>query len=229
MYRSELVRVGGDGTHSSAPTCPALHLTLVCSVVVPQFEQYWEAAVRAMPTAAAPTGAWLEFFLDTSNEKLMNHVSRSLVLWPAVSRYCRAFPLHVVLCGCMVSLCRDGFCSARTLPCVTVVCDLLDPAQQQLARLETSASAEPAATELIRVMIDKASAYFGSVESERLWQLTRLVRVSSRAVRRSTRVLCLGVVDGATPSLFFSSHIAATDGGSQWRAGGLRAGDGHLV
>jgi hypothetical protein len=44
------------------------------NVLLLQFEQYWESAVTSMPSALAPTGMWLEFFIDTTNKKLADHV-----------------------------------------------------------------------------------------------------------------------------------------------------------
>jgi hypothetical protein len=40
-----------------------------------QFEQYWEAAAAALPTTPTPTSVWLDFFVDKSNAKLLEHVS----------------------------------------------------------------------------------------------------------------------------------------------------------
>ncbi len=48
----------------------------------------------------------------------------------------------------------------------------------QLALLETTSSAQPSAVDLVKVLLENASLYFGSPKSERLWQLAISVRQS---------------------------------------------------
>lgn len=58
---------------------------IVAAGALIQFEQYWEKAARSIPTAPAPVGMWLDFFLDATDTKLANHVSGQILglLWLA--------------------------------------------------------------------------------------------------------------------------------------------------